>query len=383
MSGSPLDRLKKAAPTTLPAVTQLPIATPVQAKPPAQSPLAAFSKTTQNCPAEIQNQFRMPVTADQLDQLGVAEARNIGATTDRITAKFSTASFGALGDILHQVQTQANNLDVSDFTKKGIFGAIRRKTTDLKAMLQKRLQTAESAFDALSTKMTESASMLLEWERDLDELYKENYQNYIGQRALLDKAVEIEYQMRLAIDNFPLITVDDPDAFIKMQLVEEAKAMLNDAQIKADTFRRKIIICENHGPVIKNKIRASGQQRQTLARMVNEVIPLIKYEFAMFKQNLEMQKSIQLVDSSRALADTTLKVSADSSRDAALAAARSANTPIISTDTLNHIRARMLETVTGVQQIQSDAEKQRKLDEEHMKQSQAEHLAQLQQHKAV
>jgi uncharacterized protein YaaN involved in tellurite resistance len=378
---SPLDRLKNTQVATLPAGKALPVATPVT--PHVASPLAAFAKTTQNCPAEIQNQFRMPVTADQLDQLGVAEARNIGATTDRITAKFSTASFGALGDILHQVQTQANNLDVSDFTKSGIFGAIRRKTTDLKAMLQKRLQTAESAFDALSTKMTESASMLLEWERDLDDLYKENYQNYIGQRALLDKAVEIERQMQFAIDNFPLITVEDPDAFIKMQLVEEAKAMLNDAQIKADTFRRKIIICENHGPVIKNKIRASGQQRQTLARMVNEVIPLIKYEFAMFKQNLEMQKSIQLVDSSRALADTTLKVSADSSRDAALAAARSANTPIISTDTLNHIRARMLETVTGVQQIQSDAEKQRKLDEEHMKQSQAEHLAQLQQHKAV
>lgn len=378
---SPLDRLKNTQVTTLPAGKALPVATPVT--PHAASPLAALAKTSQNCPAEIQNQFRMPVTADQLDQLGVAEARNIGATTDRITAKFSTASFGALGDILHQVQTQANNLDVSDFTKSGIFGAIRRKTTDLKAMLQKRLQTAESAFDALSTKMTESASMLLEWERDLDDLYKENYQNYIGQRALLDKAVEIERQMQFAIDNFPLISNDDPDVFIKMQLVEEAKAMLNDAQIKADTFRRKIIICENHGPVIKNKIRASGQQRQTLARMVNEVIPLIKYEFAMFKQNLEMQKSIQLVDSSRTLADTTLKVSADSSRDAALAAARSANTPIISTDTLNHIRARMLETVTGVQQIQSDAEKQRKLDEEHMKQSQAEHLAQLQQHKAV
>lgn len=378
---SPLDRLKSGK--VVPVAT--PVAAPVAIQPSA-SPLAnmmAVRAGSGSTAPAIRDQFRLSVTVDELDQLGSETARNIGVTTDRITAKFSTSSFGELGDILYNVQTQANSLDVSDFTTKGVLGAIRRKTTNLKAMLQKRMQTAESAFDSLTTKMVESNAMLVEWEKDLDTLYNENYQNYLNLRGYLNRSQAIEASIAQTISNFPLIAVEDPDAFIKSQMVEEAKSVLNDAQIKSDTFRRQLVICENHGPVIKNKIRASSQQRRTLARMVNEMIPLIKLEFAMFKQNLEMQKSIQLVDSTRSLADSALRVSADSSRDAALAAAKAANTPIVSTSTLDHIRQRMLETVTGVQQIQDEAEKQRLADEEHMKKSQAEHLKQLQQHKAI
>lgn len=382
---SPLDRLKNGRVATATPVAAPPAAKAVMPTPAATSPMALMAKnvSTSNAPLALREQFRLPVTAEQLDQLGSASAKKIGATTDRITAKFSTSSFGELGDILHNVQTQANSLDVSEFTKTGLIGAIRRKTTNLKAMLQKRMQTAESAFDTLTTKMVESGSMLVEWEKDLDVLYTENYQNYLELRGFLNQCITIEQSIADTIANFPTITADDPDAFIKSQMLEEAKSTLNDARIKIDTLRRQIVICENHGPVIKNKMRASSQQRRTLGRMVNEMIPLIKLEFVMFKQNLEMQKSIQIVDSTRELADSALRVSADSSRDAALAAAKSANTPIVSTSTLDHIRQRMLETVTGVQQIEHDAEVQRVADEEHLKKTQAEYLTQLQQHKAI
>lgn len=98
----------------------------------------------------------------------------------------------------------------------------------------------------------------------------------------------------------------------------------------------------------------------------------------MHLHNLEVQKSITLVDATTELGNAALTQSADSSRDAALAAARAANTPMISTSTLNHIRQRMLEAATGVNQIREAGEAQRAADAIEMKKSQEQYLAQLQ-----
>lgn len=159
--------------------------------------------------------------------------------------------------------------------------------------------------------------------------------------------------------------------------------MLNDAGIKIDTLRRSILMCEHNSPDLKARIRASEAQRRTLTRMINEVLPLVKREFAKFLQTLEMQKSIQLVDSARDMGDQALRLSADSSRDAALAAARSNNTPIVSTSTIEHLRTRMLETVKGVQDIQTEAAKQREADAIKLKEGRDAYLKQLQQHNGV
>lgn len=384
---SPLSKLGKGGTiaTPAPVATQSPIASPLQGTlmPKADSPLARMAATNPMAVNDIKNQYKLPITADQLEELGAETARSVGATTDKITAQFSTASFGELGDILYKVQTQANAMDTSDLTKTGIIGWIKRKGADVKAVLMKRMQTAQAAFDELEGKMVDQRTMLETWEKSLEALEKENYQQYLMLMEDLKKAMAAEELIKSTIANWPPIDPADDTAFMRGQFLQEAHDVLNDAGVKVDTIRRSILMCEHNSPDLKARIRASEAQRRTLTRMINEVLPLVKREFAKFLQTLEMQKSIQLVDSARDMGDQALRLSADSSRDAALAAAKSTNTPIVSTSTIEHLRTRMLETVKGVQDIQTEAAKQREADAIKLKEGRDAYLNQLQQHKAI
>lgn len=376
---SPLDKLK---------TKQVPVATQPQVSPPtvpavsSGSPLAKLAKPGP-ASTDLRKQFRLPISVNELEQMSSSVSSKISTTTDRITQKFTTSSFGELGDILYKVQTQASSLNADDLTKTGLIGWVRRKTTDVKAVLMKRFQSADAAFDELEGKMVNQRTVLEEWERDMETLYNENYQNYQDLCELLRKAEAAHAANAQALSNFPIIVAGDPEAFMKAQLLEEAKAEQTDISITCDTYRRQITICEHNAPDLRNRIRRSEMQRRSITRVINEVIPLVKLEFAKFLQSLETQKSIELVDSARDMGDQALRLSADSSHDAAIAAAKSANTPIVSTSTINHIRAKAISAITEVQRINDEGEQNRQTFIAEDKQSQAEYLKQLQDHKAV
>lgn len=358
------------------------VATPAVATP-ANSILNQMRRNTPHVPDTLKAQFMLPVTPAQLANLGNSVAKRVGTTTDNITKKFTTANFGALGDMLENVKTQANNLNGDDFTKKGIIGWVRRKTTNVKSVLVKRLQTADAAFGELEGKMIDQQTLLETWEADLELLYDENYQNWQEQRGLLQRAQAAHEQNDQALANFPIISADDPEAFMKAQLLEDARAQQNDISILCDTYLRQITMCEHNGPDLKARIRQSANQRKAIDRVIIEVIPMVKREFAKFLQTLEMQKSITLVDSAREMGDQALRMSANSSKDAAIASAKSVNTPVVSSDTINHVRSRAIEALQAVQQIEAEAEQERKNFAICNKANQAKYLAELQHYKAV
>lgn len=372
MKQSPLSGLKAQQAST--ATTAAPAPTVTEQK---GSPLSKLAPSLQS------NQFLMPVKESDIDALGEANATAVQATTNRITEKFTVNNFGGMGDILTNVQIQADSLDLSEYTKTGFIGKLRRGMTDIRKLLYKRMTSANEAFGELEGKIANQVAVLSEWNKDLTLLYQENYQNHLRLTAQIRQGETMEQQMSMAITNFPAIDPVDPDAFAKSQQLQEARTLLNLIQVKIDTWKRLQIICESHGPNIQNKQMAGRNAIDTLKRLMTEMIPMVKMEFAMHLQNLEIQKTITLVDATTELGNATLTQSADSSRDAALAAAKAANTPMISTQTLNHIRTRMLEAATGVNQIRQDAQAQRSADAIEMEQSQAEYLKQLQSKGAV
>lgn len=373
MNKSPLSGLK-AKQNTAGTTVQQPVVAPSM---PA-APVAKGSPLQKLAPNVTENQFLMPVKEADIDSLGEANSTAVMATTNKITEKFTVNNFGGMGDILTNVQIQADSLDLSEYAKKGLIGKLRRGVTDIRKLLYKRMTSANEAFTQLEVQIANQIGVLSEWSKDLASLYQENYQNHQRLTAQIRQGEAMEAQMRMAIDNFPAIDPADGDAFAKSQQLQEARTLLNSLQMKIDTWRRLQIICESHGPNLQHKQTAGRNAIATLKLLMTEMIPMVKMEFAMHLQNLEIQKTITLVDAATEMGNATLLQSADSSRDAALAAAKAANTPMISTQTLNHIRTRMLEAATGVNQIREDAQVQRAADAIEMEKSQAEYLKQLQ-----
>lgn len=346
-----------------------------QTNQPASQVFAAQSQrlmATARSPMDVYN--KPPVNVTDVEALGNDLAREVSVTVDEITKKFTVANFGQLGDILSTVQMQADKLDVSDLTDSGMFGWVKRKFTDVRHTLMKRLNTASDAFNDLERRIVDQIAVLEEWNRDLESLYQDNLSNHRNLTALIKKVEKYISQSQEQLAAFPEIDPADPESYIKGQQYSEMEQVIYHLRAKLDTFNRLRIIVENNGPKIKAKQSAARATVSTFRRTISEVIPMIKMEFAMFIHNLELQKSVKLIDSVRDLSENALRQSADSTKDAIVSSTQAAATPIVSMDTLNHIRQKMLETVSDVQQIHSNAEAQRINDAAAMEQSRQEYF---------
>lgn len=324
------------------------------------------------------------VISDQdIEALGTDLPRGVTQTTDKIIQKMTVNRFGELGEILANVQLEVDKLNPDNFEPHGVIGWIQSKFTDLRKTLMLHFESAQEAFSQLESKMTQQITVHQEWIKDFDRLYVDNYEHYLSIVDTIKKSEGWERTLDTQIQNWPAIDPSDPDGPMKLQAKTEAEARLNRLRIKIDMFRRLKVITENNGPKIRSQQETSRTVIQTLNDTIVQAIPLIKMEFAMHLQSLDAMKSLSTVDQSRALANTSLQRSAESAKDAALHSAKTLNTAIISNDTLNLIRGKMLETITGVRQIQDQAQQQRLADAKAMSDSQAQYLTQLQQKGAV
>jgi uncharacterized protein YaaN involved in tellurite resistance len=92
---------------------------------------------------------------------------------------------------------------------------------------------------------------------------------------------------------------------------------------------------------------------------------------------------VALVNSTRGLATKTLEKSSEAAKAAAIESAQALNAPSITNETLTLLRTRMLDTLTEVRRIETDAQQRRVADEAAILDGQKQYLAELQHRGAV
>lgn len=366
---------------------------------PMEAPVSAYVDLPETIPGKIIQSSRGPltqiqkpvsyvptttlVTDDDIDKLGVEVTKNVGPTTEKIISKMSVGKFDELGAILTQIQVEAGKLDPASLKKSGLAGWWMKHFGDMKQQLTMKLKTAEDVFDKLEEKISQHMAVHAEWVKDLETLYQENYAQYQQIQEIIKKSKVWEESMDLQLKNWPEVAADDPEAMMKVQAKRDAEAILNRLRRKADSFVRLRVITESNAPKIRSQQETSRTTISTLRDIVEQTIPLIKTEFSLFIQSLDAQKSIQLVDSAKDLANKTLTKSADAAKQSAIDSAKSFNNPVVLTETLNHIRSKMIETVQEVGRIEREAAATRASDAKMLEESQKQYLMQLQQNGAL
>jgi uncharacterized protein YaaN involved in tellurite resistance len=293
------------------------------------------------------------------------------------------SSFDEIGATLVAVQAEADALDPATLMKGGIMGWVQRRFGNVKQQLTLRLKSAEDVFDSLGKKIADHITVQSGWVRDLDSLYTENFERYRKVREVIEQAREWERQMVTALEHWPEISIDDPDAAMKAQERRDAEARLNRLRIKIDSFVRLQALTENHAPRIRSQQETARTTIQTLRDVVDQTIPVIKSEFALYIQSLDSRKSVALVTSTRGLATKTLEKSSEAAKNAAIESAQALNAPSITNETLTLLRTRMLDTLTEVRRIETDAQQRRVADEAAILDGQKQYLAELQHRGAV
>lgn len=355
----------------VPAPIQFP---PIQSS---RGPLTQIQK-----PASFSTPSSLLTDAD-IDRLGQEISSKVGPTTEKIMAKMNLGKFDELGAILTQIQAEADKLDPASIQKSGVAGWWQRKFGDIKQQLTLKLKSAEDVFDKLEEKISQHIAIQSEWVKDLELLYGENYLQYQKIQEDIATAEKWDQAQTQQLQQWPAIDPNDPEAMMKAQAKVDVENRLQRLRRKSDRFLRLRVITENNAPKIRSQQNTARSTISTLQDIVEQTIPLLKTEFALFIQSLDAQKSIQLVNSATDLANRTLVKGADTAKQTAVDAANAFNTPLVATNTLNHIRNRMLETVQEVGKINKDAAVTREADAKMLSETQKQYLETLQQNGAV
>lgn len=315
-------------------------------------------------PATAVPQMRqLTVISDaDIDKIGESVSREIGMTTQKIINKMAVGKFDELGAILTQISNEANKLDPSSIQKDGLVGWFQNRFTDVKGKLMLRLSSAQQVFEGLEEKISSHITVQSAWVVDLDELYLENFNHY---KKIVTEIQEVERLKNYAQDQiaaWPEIDLNHPEAAMQAQLLRDAQTKVNRLDMKADNLRRLKAMTEINSPKIRSQQDASRATISTLKDVITQTIPIIKMEFAMFLQTLDVQKSVSLTSEVRNLATKTLTQGAEGAKMAAIASATAMNTPVITTQTLQTLRAKMLETVTEVNRVEDAGRNQRSAD---------------------
>lgn len=320
------------------------------------------SAPTNAFPSAPQVQTTMPsliVTDSDIDKIGESVSREIGQTTQKIIDKMVVGKFDDLGAILVQITGEVDKLDPASLQKGGVVGWLQNKFTDVKATLTMRLKSAQGVFDNLEGKISTHIVAQQEWVQDLETLYHENfahYQKIVSEMAEVDRLINyVDNQIK----NWPEIDLNSPTAAMAIQQTRDAEAKLNRLRMKLDNLVRLKAMTELNSPKIRQQQDTSRVTISTLKDIISQTIPIVKMEFALFIQTVDSQKSIKLTNEVRTLATKTLIKGADGAKMAAIESAKALNTPVITSDTLQTLRNRVLETVVEVKRVETDAQHKR------------------------
>lgn len=302
------------------------------------------------------------VTDADIDKIGESVSRDIGATTQKIIDKMVVGKFDDLGVILTSITDEVDKLDPASIEKGGVVGWLSRKFTDVKGTLTLRLKSAQDVFDGLEGKISSHITTQQTWLNDLESLYNENFLHYQKIVAEMGEVRRLIAYVDDQIKSWPEVDLNSDTAAMQVQQIRDAETKLNRLRLKLDNLERLKAMTELNSPKIRQQQDTSRITISTLKDIISQTIPIVKMEFALFIQTLDTQKSVKLTSEVRNLATKTLIRGGDSAKMAAIESAKALNTPVITSETLQTLRSRVLETVVEVKRIETDAQTKREVE---------------------
>ncbi|UAV89886.1 toxic anion resistance protein [Pseudomonas phage REC] len=293
------------------------------------------------------------VSDDDIDRIGESVSRDLGSTTQKIITKMSVGKFDELGAILTVITAEADKLDPASLQKGGVVGWFQNKFSDLKATLTMRLTSAQEVFGDLENKISSHITVQQQWIGDMEGLYNENYNHYGKITAEMREVENLIANCESQIASWPVVDVNSSNAAMEAQMVRDAESKVHRLKLKLDTLLRLKTMTEINSPRIRQQQESSRTAVSTLKGIMLN-IPVIMMEFALFKQTLDVNKSITLVTNVRDLTEKSLLKGSEGAKVAAIQSAKALGTAAISTETLSTLRNRVLETVTEVRQIERE-----------------------------
>lgn len=309
-------------------------------------------------------------------QYGAAAQKRVADFSDSALKGVKTKDLGEVGTMLAGLITELKGFSAGTEEKKGLFGRIKEKITDV-AKLKAKYDSAEANVNKITTALETHSDQLQKDIIMLDKMYESNLTYFkeltmyiLAGKEKLDKErkttlIELEEKAKKSG-----LTEDAQDAKDFDDLCNRFDKKLSDLELTRTISMQmapQIRLVQNGDTLMVEKIQST----------INNTIPLWKNQMVIA---LGMAHSQSAMEAERKVTDLTnelIKKNAESLKAGSIEIAKESERGIVDMETIKYTNQQLIETLDEVVKIQDEGRAKRREAESELGQIEAELKAKL------
>lgn len=317
--------------------------------------------------------------AEKIDLKDSAIVLQYGANAQKKVADFSdsalngvkTKDLGEIGNMITDLVTQLRGFSIEKEQKKGLFGRLKEKVTDLSKLKTKYNET-ETNVDKIVGVLEGHANTLQKDIVMLDKMYDSNL-TYFKELTMYIMAGKLKLKKEQE-ETLPALQKKAQES----AFTEDAQAAKDYAEL-CERFDKKLTdleitrtICMQMAPQIRLVQNSDTLMVEKIQSTINNTIPLWKNQMVLA---LGIAHSQQAMQAQRAVSDLTnelLKKNADTLKSGSVEIAKESERMIVDMETVRYTNEQLISTLDEVVRVQEEGRNKRREAENELGQIEAQ-----------
>ncbi len=292
-------------------------------------------------------------------QYGAGAQKKVADFSDSALKGVKTKDLGEVGQMITNLVAELKGFSVAPEQKKGLFGKIKEKVTDL-AKLKTKYDAAEVNVDKIAGALESHSNQLQKDIIMLDKMYENNL-NYFKELTMYIMAGKMKLEKEKAT------------TLVELQKKAEASGLTEDAQNAkdyadlCDRFDKKLVDLEltrtismQMAPQIRLIQNGDAMMVEKIHSTINNTIPLWKNQMVLA---LGIAHSQQAMEAQRKVTDLTnelIKKNAETLKAGSIDIAKESERTIVDLETVRYSNEKLIETLDEVVRIQEEGRVKRR-----------------------
>ncbi len=304
-------------------------------------------------------------------QYGASAQKKVADFSDSALNGVKTKDLGEIGNMITDLVTQLRGFSIEKEQKKGLFGRLKEKVTDLSKLKTKYNET-ETNVDKIVGVLEGHANTLQKDIVMLDKMYDSNL-TYFKELTMYIMAGKLKLKKEQE-ETLPALQKKAQES----AFTEDAQAAKDYAEL-CERFDKKLTdleitrtICMQMAPQIRLVQNSDTLMVEKIQSTINNTIPLWKNQMVLA---LGIAHSQQAMQAQRAVSDLTnelLKKNADTLKSGSVEIAKESERLIVDMETVRYTNEQLISTLDEVVRVQEEGRNKRREAENELGQIEAQ-----------
>lgn len=296
------------------------------------------------------------ISIDAVGEIGAAAAGALKGVSSSLLGQVKASNTGDFGKGLGDLVGLAKGLNPEALQSRGLLGRLRGLVSSAKERLMTQYASVDTQITTLTTDLDKKAQLHRVRIADLESLYLSNF-NYHEE---LDSSVaHCRHLLAQALADYEQEKAKVVGNSFGAQVLNDHQRLIGRIEKRTDDLERAKVLSKQLAPQIRQMQDDTRALIQKFGDVLAVTLPAWRNIFTLYVLQLEQKQAVQLLDSIDDTTNEALRKSADLLRENSVAIAESRNRSVVSIDTLTHVQAQLLGSITDVQRIDGEARKRR------------------------